>query len=53
MTAIGIFVAGTTAARRSGPQWSTIVNMAAAWVPTRPAAIAHSGALFWVFRGVC
>src|SRR5260221_434548 len=32
-------VAGTIAANRSGLQWSTILNMAAAWVLTLPAAI--------------
>ena len=43
-------VAGTMAANRSGLQWSTIMNMILAWVLTLPAAIALSGALFWIFR---
>jgi PiT family inorganic phosphate transporter len=43
-------VAGTMAANRSGLQWSTILNMAMAWILTLPAAIALSGALFWIFR---
>ena len=38
------------AANRSGLQWSTIRNMAMAWVLTLPAAIALSGSLFWIFR---
>jgi PiT family inorganic phosphate transporter len=43
-------VAGTMAANRSGLQWSTIRNIAAAWVFTLPAAALLSGSLFWVFR---
>jgi PiT family inorganic phosphate transporter len=38
------------AANRSGLQWSTIRNIAAAWVFTLPAAALLSGSLFWVFR---
>ncbi|MGA2168648.1 MAG: inorganic phosphate transporter [Terracidiphilus sp.] len=42
-------VAGTMAANRSGLQWSTLRNIAAAWVFTLPAAAMLSGGLFWVF----
>jgi PiT family inorganic phosphate transporter len=43
-------VAGTMAANRSGLQWTTIRNLAMAWVLTLPAAIAISGTLYWLFR---
>ena len=43
-------VAGTMAANHSGLQWSTISNIAAAWVFTLPAARLLSGTLFWLFR---
>jgi PiT family inorganic phosphate transporter len=43
-------VAGTMAANRSGLQMATIRNLLMAWVLTLPAAIALSGALYWVFR---
>jgi PiT family inorganic phosphate transporter len=43
-------VAGTMAANHSGLQWSTIRNIAAAWVFTLPAAGLLSGTLFWLFR---
>jgi PiT family inorganic phosphate transporter len=43
-------VAGTMAANRSGLQFSTIRNIAAAWVFTLPAAALLSGSLFWLFR---
>ena len=42
-------VAGTMAANRSGLQWSTIRNLAMAWVLTLPAAILLSGSLYWLF----
>jgi len=42
-------VAGTMAANRSGLQWSTIRNLATAWVLTMPAAILLSGSLYWLF----
>jgi PiT family inorganic phosphate transporter len=45
-------VAGTMAANGSGLQWSTIRNIAAAWVFTLPAAALLSGSLFWLFRQV-
>jgi PiT family inorganic phosphate transporter len=45
-------VAGTMAANGSGLRWSTIRNMAMAWVLTLPAAIMLSGSLFWIFRQV-
>jgi PiT family inorganic phosphate transporter len=45
-------VAGTMAANHSGLQWSTIRNIAAAWVFTLPAAALLSGTLFWLFRQV-
>jgi PiT family inorganic phosphate transporter len=43
-------VAGTMAANKSGLQFSTIRNIAAAWVFTLPAAALLSGILFWLFR---
>jgi PiT family inorganic phosphate transporter len=43
-------VAGTMAANRSGLQFATIRNIAAAWVFTLPAAALLSGGLFWLFR---
>ena len=45
-------VAGTMAANRSGLQFSTIRNIAAAWVFTLPAAALLSGTLFWAFRQI-
>ncbi|HTY56783.1 MAG TPA: inorganic phosphate transporter [Candidatus Binataceae bacterium] len=44
-------VAGTMAANKSGLQFSTIRNIALAWVLTLPASIVLSAFLFWVFRG--
>ena len=43
-------VAGTMAANGSGLQWSTVRNMALAWVMTLPAAMAIAGSLFVIFR---
>ena len=43
-------VAGTMMANKSGLQWSTVRNIAMAWVFTLPAAAALSGVLFMVFR---
>jgi PiT family inorganic phosphate transporter len=45
-------VAGTMAANKSGLQWSTIKNIAMAWVFTLPAAALLSGLLFWLFRQI-
>jgi PiT family inorganic phosphate transporter len=45
-------VAGTMAASGSGLQWSTVKNMALAWVMTLPAAMAISGSLYVVLRQV-
>jgi PiT family inorganic phosphate transporter len=42
-------VAGTMAANRSGLQWSTVRNLALAWVLTLPVAILLSGSLYWLF----
>jgi len=42
-------VAGTMAANKSGLQWSTIRNLATAWVLTLPAAMLLSGSLYWLF----
>lgn len=42
-------IAGAMAANRSGLQWSTIRNLAMAWVLTLPAAILLSGSLYWLF----
>jgi PiT family inorganic phosphate transporter len=43
-------VAGTMMANKSGLQFSTVRNIAMAWVFTLPAAAALSGVLFMVFR---
>ena len=43
-------VAGTMAANRSGLQWSTVRNLAMAWVLTLPCAILLSGFLYWLLR---
>jgi phosphate/sulfate permease len=45
-------VAGTMAANKSGLQFSTIKNIAMAWVFTLPAAALLSGSLFWLFRQI-
>jgi PiT family inorganic phosphate transporter len=45
-------VAGSMAANGSGLQWSTIRNMALAWVMTLPAAMAISGVLYVILRQV-
>ena len=45
-------VAGTMAANKSGLQWSTVRNLAMAWVLTLPASIILSATLFWVFRSI-
>jgi inorganic phosphate transporter, PiT family len=42
-------VAGTMMANKSGLQWSTIRNIAAAWVFTLPVAALLAAGLFWVF----
>ncbi len=43
-------IAGTMAANQSGIQWSTVRNLALAWVLTLPVAMLLSGSLFWIFR---
>ena len=43
-------VAGTMVANGSGLQWSTIRNIALAWVCTLPAAALLAAGLFWVLR---
>ena len=45
-------VAGTMAANGSGLQWSTVRNIAMAWVLTLPAAGLLAGVLYIVFRQV-
>jgi PiT family inorganic phosphate transporter len=45
-------VAGTMAANGSGLQWSTIKNMALAWVLTLPAAMVIAGSLYIILRQV-
>ena len=45
-------VAGTMAANGSGLQWSTIRNMALAWVMTLPAAMLIAGGLYVIFRQI-
>jgi PiT family inorganic phosphate transporter len=42
-------IAGTMAANGSGLQWSTVRNIALAWVLTLPAAMILSGTLYLVF----
>jgi inorganic phosphate transporter, PiT family len=42
-------VAGTMTANHSGLQWSTVRNLAMAWVLTLPISIILSGFLFWAF----
>jgi len=42
-------IAGTMAANGSGLQWSTIRNIALAWVMTLPVAMIISGTLYWTF----
>jgi inorganic phosphate transporter, PiT family len=43
-------VAGTMMSNKSGLQWSTVRNLALAWVLTLPAAMVLSGFLFVAFR---
>jgi inorganic phosphate transporter, PiT family len=45
-------IAGTMAANHSGIQWSTVRNLALAWVLTLPVAMCLSGSLFWLFRRI-
>jgi PiT family inorganic phosphate transporter len=45
-------IAGTMAANGSGLQWSTVRNLAVAWVLTLPAAILLSGSLYWLFAHI-
>jgi PiT family inorganic phosphate transporter len=45
-------IAGTMAANHSGIQWSTVRNLALAWVLTLPVAMMLSGSLFWLFRRI-
>jgi len=45
-------IAGTMAANHSGLQWSTVRNLAMAWVLTLPASMVLAGFLFWGFRNV-
>ena len=45
-------VAGTMVANGSGMQWSTVRNIAMAWVLTLPAAMILSGTLFLIFRHI-
>jgi PiT family inorganic phosphate transporter len=45
-------VAGTMAANHTGLQWSTVRNLAMAWVLTLPVSMVLSGTLFWVFRKI-
>jgi len=45
-------IAGTMAANHSGLQWSTVRNLAMAWVLTLPASMVLSGFLFWAFKNL-
>jgi inorganic phosphate transporter, PiT family len=43
-------IAGTMAANHSGLQWSTVRNLAMAWILTLPASMMLAGFLFWAFK---
>ena len=43
-------VAGAMVANGSGMQWSTVRNLALAWILTLPVAMLLSGTLFAIFR---
>jgi inorganic phosphate transporter, PiT family len=45
-------VAGTMMANHSGLQWSTVRNLAMAWILTLPVAMMLSGFLFWAFKNM-
>jgi inorganic phosphate transporter, PiT family len=45
-------IAGTMAANKSGIQWSTVRNLALAWVLTLPVAMLLAGSLFFIFRKI-
>jgi PiT family inorganic phosphate transporter len=45
-------IAGTMTASGSGLQWSTIRNIAMAWVLTLPIATLISGTLYFVFAHI-
>ncbi|MFA5985422.1 MAG: inorganic phosphate transporter [Methylococcaceae bacterium] len=45
-------VAGAMAANQSGLQWSTVANLAMAWILTLPAAMLLSGSLYWLFANL-
>jgi PiT family inorganic phosphate transporter len=45
-------IAGTMAANHSGLQWSTVRNLAMAWVLTLPVSMVLAGFLFWGFRNI-
>jgi PiT family inorganic phosphate transporter len=42
-------IAGTMTANGSGLQWSTVRNIAMAWVLTLPTAMIRSGTLYFIF----
>src|SRR6476469_891052 len=45
-------IAGTMTANGSGLQWSTVRNIAMAWVLTLPVAMMISGTLYWAFASI-
>jgi len=45
-------IAGTMAANHSGLQWSTVRNLAMAWVLTLPVSMMLAGLLFWGFKNI-
>jgi PiT family inorganic phosphate transporter len=45
-------IAGTMAANGSGLQWSTVRNIAMAWVLTLPIAMMLSGFLYYCFANL-
>jgi len=45
-------IAGTMAANHSGLQWSTVRNLAMAWLLTLPASMMLAGFLFWGFKNI-
>ncbi|BCA52891.1 phosphate transporter [Nitrospira sp. KM1] len=43
-------VAGTMAANKSGLRWTTVRNIATAWVLTLPMSVLLAGTLYWLLR---
>jgi PiT family inorganic phosphate transporter len=45
-------VAGTMVANKSGLQFTTLRNLAIAWILTLPVAVVLSGSLYWLFTQI-